>query len=240
MRQLALAFTHRPRLDQAAFLPAASNAAALAFLAADPAAWPHRLWLWGPAGCGKTHLLHLWTGRRSPDAALLEAAAIPRLAIDGALPAASLAIDGADAIGDEHALLHILNIAAERHVPLVLASRISPARIEATLPDLASRLRATLAVEIGPPEDELLDALLGRLLADRQLAVHPAVGRYLRTHLPREPDILRRAVERLDAASLEGRRPITIGLAQALIAELDRSDTEPSSKPVSAITGDLV
>ena len=221
MRQLALPFIHRAPLCVTDILAAPSNEAARSFLAADPDDWPQRrLFLWGPPGCGKTHLLHRWAARA--DAALVEAATISRIAADGVLPAANgLAIDDADQVHDETAFLHVLNVAAEHGAPLVLAARTSPHRWQTGLPDLASRLRAILTVAITPPEDDLLDALLTRLLADRQLAAPPAIIRYLRQRLPREPDALARIAARLDAASLEGRRPITVALASTLLDETE-------------------
>ncbi len=54
-------------------------------------------------------------------------------------------------------------------MPVLLAARAPPARWQFGLADLASRLRAITAVEIGPPEDTLLRILLARLLAERQL-----------------------------------------------------------------------
>jgi chromosomal replication initiation ATPase DnaA len=236
-RQLALPFLHRIHPPADDLLAAPSNEAARHILQTVPAQWPnHRLALWGPPGCGKSHLLHLWVARQS-DAALLAAAAISRLAQDGNLPAAALAIDDIDTASDEPALLHLLNIAAERQIPLVLATRISPARLAVALPDLASRLRATLAIPIEPPDDDLLDALLARHLARRQLAVGPEVIRFLRLRLPREADALRRAAARLDAASLERARPITVALAASLLPELARMGDpvdEPSHQAVSS------
>ncbi|MDA8249733.1 MAG: chromosomal replication initiator DnaA, partial [Rhodospirillales bacterium] len=162
-RQLALPFSHAP-LYAVDFLQMPSNAAALAWLA-RPADWPQRrLALWGEGGCGKTHLLHLWAGREA--AALLAGPALPRRE---AAPAQPLAIDDADA-APERALLHLLNAAAESGLAVLLAGRTPPARWPVALPDLASRLRATAAVEIRPAEDELLRALLARLLAERQIA----------------------------------------------------------------------
>ena len=61
--QLPLPFRHRPDYASADFLRAASNDAAMAWLDRT-AEWPdHRLALWGEAGCGKTHLLHIWARR---------------------------------------------------------------------------------------------------------------------------------------------------------------------------------
>ena len=230
-RQLALPFLHRVHPPAEDLLAAPSNEAARQILLTDPESWPnHRLALWGPPGCGKSHLLHLWVARRR-DAALLAAAAIPTLAQDGNLPAGALAIDDADTATDEAAFLHLLNIAAERRIPIVLATRTSPARLPIALPDLASRLRATLAIPIEPPEEDLLDALLARHLARRQLAVAPEVIRFLRLRLPREADALVRAAARLDAASLERARPITVALAASLLPELARPDDAPTDEP---------
>jgi hypothetical protein len=46
---------------------------------------------------------------------------------------------------------------------------VAPARWPVGLPDLASRLRATVAVGIGAPSDGLLEALLAKHLNDRLL-----------------------------------------------------------------------
>jgi chromosomal replication initiation ATPase DnaA len=88
------------------------------------------------------------------------------------------------------------------------------------VPDLASRLRAITAVEIGLPEDELLRALLGRLLAERQLRLPEAVREWLVQRLPRSAAALREAVARLDAVALEQHRNITVPFAAAVLAEL--------------------
>ena len=208
-------------------MPAPANESALAYLAGEQ--WPqHRLALHGPAGSGKTHLLHLWLRRQigsGRDVALLEASAVRTLPPDATLPAAgALAIDDADMIcagggGAEEPLLHLLNRAAEARIPVLLASRTPPARWDVALPDLASRLRATLAVAIGDPDDALLDALFGRLLADRQLAAGEGVARFLRARLPRDAASLRAAVAALDRMALERGRPVSLAMAQALLAE---------------------
>ena len=226
MRQLALPFLHRSSFAAADFMPAPANEAALAYLASDD--WPlGRLALHGPAGTGKTHLLHLWLARgiaAGRDAALLEASAVRTLPPDAPLPATgALAVDDADTIvtqggGAEEPLLHLLNRAAEAGIPLLLASRTAPARWNVALPDLASRLRATPAVAIGDPDDALLDALFGRLLADRQLAAGEGVARFLRARLPRDAASLRAAVAALDRMALERGRPVSLAIAQAFLA----------------------
>ena len=212
-RQLALDFPHEPRFAGAAFLPAASNAAARAWLA-RPAEWPQgRLALWGEAGCGKTHLLHIWAARRG--AARL---AGPGLRFAG-FPRSPLAIDDAD-LAPEHDLLHLLNAAAEAGQTMLLAARTPPSRWPVRLPDLASRLRAITAVEIRPAEEALLRTLLARLLADRQCAVPEAVQDWLLLRLPRTEAAMREAAARLDRAALAAGRPVSRALAAAILGEI--------------------
>jgi chromosomal replication initiation ATPase DnaA len=216
--QLPLPFLHQPAFAAVDFLEAPSNAAALSWLART-GDWPGgRLAIWGAAGCGKTHLLHVWA--RGNGARLVTGPALTELP-----PPSSLAIDDADAIGDAALLLHTLNAAAEARCPVLLAARPPPARWTTRLPDLASRLRAITAVEIGAAEDSLLRLLLARLLAERQVSVTRGVQDWLLLRLPRSATALREAVARLDRASLAARSPVTPALARLVLDDLLRDET---------------
>lgn len=233
--QLALPLFRGPRLAANDFRAAPSNAEAWAWLGRT-ADWPGgRLALWGEAGRGKTHLLHIWTERAG--AALLSAAGLAGLP---ELPPAGIAIDDADAAEDEAALLHLLNAAAEARQPVLLAARTPPARWAVGLPDLASRLRAITAVEIGPPEDPLLRALLARLLADRQLRVPQPVQEWLVRRLPRSAAALRDAVEQLDAGSLEHHRSITVPFAATALAGILAPDEISGSSSLPSQNGEAL
>jgi chromosomal replication initiation ATPase DnaA len=233
--QLPLPLPRAARPATADFVRAPSNDAALTWLdrVAD---WPQgRLALWGEAGSGKTHLLHRWVA--TTGAHYLTGPALPHLDELPDLPtAAGLAIDDAEAMADEATLLHLLNAAAEARLPVLLAARAPPARWPVRLRDLASRLRAMTAVEILPPDDALLHALLARLFADRQQRVPLPTQEWLLTHLPRTPAALREAVERLDRAALGRPGGITRPLARDALADLigadrDAADPEAAGDP---------
>jgi DnaA regulatory inactivator Hda len=228
--QLPLPFVPSPRFAAEDFCAAPSNEAARAWLDRT-ADWPgHRLLLWGAAGCGKTHLLHIWAARLGAD--LLAGPSLHGLLELGS--GRGIAIDAADTTGDETALFHLLNAAGEAGRPALLAGRTPPSRWTIGLPDLASRLRAITAVEIGPPEDELLRALLARLLADRQLRIDKAVQNWLLHRLPRTAAALREAVARLDAAALEAQRDITVPLAREVLGELVATPPDEISETAGA------
>jgi chromosomal replication initiation ATPase DnaA len=223
--QFTLSIFRGPRFAAADFRPAPSNADACAWLRRT-AEWPnHRLALWGEAGRGKTHLLHIWTQRTGAE--LRAGAGLTGLPD---IPAAGMALDEADAVADERALLHLLNAAGEAGLPILLAARAPPARWAAHLPDLASRLRAMTAVEIGPPEDTLLRTLLARLLADRQLRLPEPVQDWLVRRLPRSAAALLDAVGRLDAAALDQHRNITVPFATRVLADMLATDEISASE----------
>lgn len=226
-RQLVLPFVAAPEYAAADFLEAPANAEARAWLARS-AAWPAgRLALWGEAGVGKSHLLQLWAGR------------VGALILTGASddapsspPICPIALDDADLFGPEPALLHLLNSAAEAHVPLLMAARAPPARWAARLPDLTSRLAAVAAVEVGALDEARLGVLFARLLSARQLVLSPPLVSFLLARLPRHPSALAEAAARLDRTGLALGRPMTRGLALAALGKL--IDSEPDADGADA------
>lgn len=216
-----------PALDargRADFLEAQGNREALGWIDRWPD-WPApAAALWGPAGCGKTHLVLIWATRA--EAALLDVAALARATVadlDAAIPpSGAVAVDDADRIcgeaASEQALFHLYNLLAARRGTLLVAGGEPPARWPIRLPDLASRLRAAPAIRIEPPDDALLAAILVKLFADRQVTVGEGVVQYLARHMERTPAAARRIVAELDRRALAAKRPITVPLAVELLA----------------------
>ena len=202
--------------------------------------WPdRRLALWGPAGCGKTHLLRVWAHQAG---AMLLAG--PDIRAPADLPeSGAVAIDNADKVTPDEVFLHVLNTARDRELAVLMAARAPPARWPASLPDLTSRLRAVTAVAIEPPDDELLRALLVRLLADRQMIVPQVLQDRLLRHLPRAPAALREAVADLDRISLGDGKPVTQSLVSRLLLKgaacQDREDSNTDRVGTSENLGHL-
>lgn len=225
--QLPLELGHRPSLDGEDFLVASSNEAAVAWLDRWPA-WPApALAIYGPPGCGKTHLAHVWQARSGAvfvDPQRLAEAEPPQLL--GAARACVLDGVGRDRLGalDERRLLHLYNLLAERGGHLLLCAEEAPARWPITLADLRSRLSAIPAVRVDPPDDALIGALLVKLFNDRQLAVGSDVIGYLCTHMERSFDAARSMVAAIDRAALAARRRVTVPLVRELLAADTPSD----------------
>jgi chromosomal replication initiation ATPase DnaA len=227
--QLPLPFEHQPSYEPSDFIAASSNRDALTWLDAP---WPdQRLALFGPPGCGKSHMLRIWQQRTG--AVLLTGPTLTNL--DQIPLVGALALDEADALADETLLFHLLNTARDRGLRLLLTGRPPPARWPVRLPDLSSRLRAITAVEIAPPDDELLAALLKRLVADRQLAMSQPAQDWVLHHLPRSPGALREAVALLDRESLVSGVAITRTLAVKVLNQGDCAIPETDGESISQL-----
>lgn len=219
MAQLALDLQFRPALGRGDFVVSDSNRDAVAWLDRWPD-WPGRvLAIHGPAGCGKTHLAHVWQTRSGArfvteiDAAQLEAggAVILDEPAVGA-PATDPAQDS------QTALFHFLNRLRELQGSLLILHREAPARWPVQLPDLASRLAAIPAIAVAEPDDTLLAAVLSKHFADRQLAVGDEVVAFLVLHIERDFAAAAAAVAAIDQAALSSRRRITLPLVRQVIA----------------------
>lgn len=212
-RQFALPLALPVSVSRADLIEDGSNAEALAWLD-RPGDWPlGRLALFGPEGVGKTHMARAFAagaGWRWLEGPALRG--LPEPAAGGTV------LDDADTAAEERALLHLVNLCAERGEGLLLVGRDPPARWPVALPDLASRLKATAAVGVGRPGDALLGALFAKLFADRQIRVAPELRAWLLARLPREAAALAEAVARLDRAALAVGAPVSRGLARRALA----------------------
>jgi len=226
--QLTFALPRRIGFSRSDFLISESNVAAIGWVDRWPD-WPSRaLALYGPAGCGKTHLVNLWAARVSGivvSGETLNEELVGSLVSEGRH---RIAIDDADR-APEPELLHLYNFCLEARGDVLLAARQPPASWIITLPDLDSRLRTVLAAGIGLPDDALLGAVLVKHFADRQLRVGPEVIAYLLTHMERSFAAAADIVARLDLVSLRDRRAITIPLTRQLVSEAGVQRSSPAS-----------
>ncbi|MEJ0077265.1 MAG: chromosomal replication initiator DnaA [Alphaproteobacteria bacterium] len=216
-RQLALALPHAENFSREDFLTGASNAAALSLVERWPD-WPDRaLAIVGPEGAGKSHLASIWadiTGARRVSARVLDEINLPAALATGAL----VIEDAAEGL-DERALFHLLNLMRQQDAFVLMTATALPATWRFELADLVSRLRAIPTVELRPPDDALLRAVMVKLFADRQLTVDETLIAYLSTRIERSFGAARAAVQDLDREALRQKRPVTRALAAELLGQ---------------------
>lgn len=223
-KQLAFDLPLDPRYGREDFFVSASNETAYTLIESWPD-WPDTvLRLEGPRGSGKSHLASIWATRAhawTVDAFEVSAARVPHLISGGAL-----VIEDADRPGrDEAALFHLLNLARERRVwVLITATRVVDAW-GLTVPDLLSRLRLSPLATLEEADEALLRAVLVKLFVDRQLIVDTGVIATLVSRMERSLASAAATVAALDREALSRGRRITRSLAAAVVgAEAEGPD----------------
>ena len=202
--------------------PNAEVVAALRAVADD--AGPPLLFVYGPAGSGKSHLLQALVRAAAPargcaylPLAQFDAADIGE-ALQGFDQADLACLDDVDAVagdaGGAVALLRLLDALRAHGGRCVIAASAPPERLGAALPDLRTRLTAAATYGLKP----LTDADRERLLLDRArargLELPQDAARALLARLPRDAGSLVDAMDRLDRALLSAQRRLTLSFVQ--------------------------
>lgn len=215
-RQLTFDLPHRPALGAEDFLVADCNQDAVAWLDRWPD-WPAcALVLYGPPGCGKSHLAQVFAARSG--AAILAASALGREDIlNLAKPGVALVLEDADTSADERALLHLYNSLVQTGGSLLLTARRPPAQWPVALPDLASRLKAMPTAAIGAPDDSLMAAILVKLFSDRQIRIGMDAVEYLLRRMERSFAAAQDIAAKADAQALAEGRAVTVSLLRGLL-----------------------
>ncbi len=183
--------------------------------------------VYGAAGIGLTHLLQACCQSlqlQGQAAAYLPMKQNLSLAIvEGMETLALVAVDDVDQIaGDrdwEEAIFHCYNRCKIKATPFLLASHTPPQQIAWSLPDLASRINASILIPVQPLADEAKIAALQHRAKLRGLDLPLEVGNYLLNHLPRDTKALFQVLETLDQAAYIAQRRLTIPFVKEVLVK---------------------
>ncbi len=186
------------------------------------------LWLHGPAGSGKSHLLQSACARASEHG--LTAAWLPLGAARAHDPALLggferldlVALDDIDAVagiaGWERALFTFYNEFMERQGRLIIAADSAPVAVPFDLPDLASRFAAAEVHRLLPLEESDQAEALRRRAGHRGLELPEETLTFLTRRAPRDFAALCRLLDELDLESLAAQRRLTVPFVRDWLA----------------------
>jgi DnaA family protein len=214
---LALRFPADQRLDT--FVGAPDGAIATLRSAAAGAS-PDWVYLSGPPGAGKTHLLlgacsAALDARRRP-AYLSLAGLSGRVgeAVQSLEGMDLVALDDIDAVAgdraDEVALFDFHNRARASGAHVVYAASARPDALGLTLPDLRSRLGQCIGVALQPPAEAGRREVLRQRAHRRGLAIDDAAIDWLMRRVDRDLGSLTQLFDRLDREALAAQRRLTV------------------------------
>ncbi|MDZ7627554.1 MAG: hypothetical protein U5J99_03990 [Parvularculaceae bacterium] len=200
-----------PRRSRSDFVVTASNAYALSTLSQWLCSDHPLLAVVGPAASGKTHVLAI-------------------IAEEKGASAGSSRVEIHDNIDKNYTALEILSRierARERGQRLAIAGRGAPLEWARGLRDLETRLSTAARIDLSEPDDTLIEAIVLKLLRDRQLRAGRGLAAYAAARLPRTFAAAQAFVDALDAQSLAEGAPAGLRIAKNVIANL--SEEPPAS-----------
>jgi DnaA family protein len=197
------------------------------------------LFVAGPAGMGKTHLLqaachHAAGNRRAstylPMQQLLE---LTPAVLEGLEQLDLVCLDDAQLLAGneawEHGLFDLFNRLREAGGTLVVAAEQRPDLSGFGLPDLVSRLGWGVTYVLRALDDADMLAALTCRAAGRGLELPEETASFLLKRIPRDPSNVFNLLDRLDEASMVERRRLTIPFVKSVLANLPAGS--PASDP---------
>jgi DnaA-homolog protein len=236
MKQIPLAIgpVAEPTFDN--FLTGPNAAACVqlqALLASAPLAAPAPVYLWGPAGAGKTHLLRALNQR-------LQAGGQAVGWFDADTPQPwhwspdwrAVVIDRCDTLDEDaqRAAFALFVEAAAQGTQVAAAGRLPPVDLPLR-DDLKSRLAWGHVLALQPLGDAETRAVLRRQADHRGLLLPDEVLDYLLTRVERDLSSLMRLLDALDHYALAQGRHITVPLVRTLLADTDFAPRPDETTP---------
>lgn len=185
------------------------------------------VYLWGPAGSGRTHLLQALCHqavRRGATPAYLPLRDLVSLSpamLDGLEELAVIGIDDVQAIAGrpewEEALFHLYNRVRDAGHRLVVSGDAAPHGLGLALPDLVTRLGWGPVFRLAALDDAGKRRALQLRARGRGMELPDEVADYLLRRSPRDMASLFALLDELDRASLAAQRKLTIPFVRQLV-----------------------
>lgn len=179
-----------------------------------------RIYLYGPTGVGKSHLLqaacHAATAAnlRCTYLSLQQVLDFDPSVLQGLENLSLVALDDLTAIAQnplwEEALFHFYNRLLTSNTRVLMAAPRPPAEIGYVLPDLISRLQAMLVLAVPATTDTEKLAALQMHAKARGLLLSEEVGQFLLNRVERNMRVLCDLLDQIDSATLAAQRKLTI------------------------------
>lgn len=230
-KQLALQLLTGPQFYFGSFFQTERNSSVVAKLRAfltDPKKWSQCLYLSGPRGVGKSHLLQASCHeiRSRGGSAIYLPMELLLKQEEGVFQNLSqydlVAIDDFQLIQKnkawEEGVFHLFNQLADSHQLLMVSADQPLSLLEVGLADLRSRLASGLVCHLEALRESEIRSILIAQAEGRGLSLPLAVVEYLFHHFPRDLCSLLNVLNVLDQASWEQKRNITIPLINQLKA----------------------
>ena len=217
MAQLTFKFPFKTKYYEQDFYVSSNNFSVYRLIEDWPK-WPDK-WvnIYGPQGCGKTHLSNILK-KKTETILILDAKKIDNKTILELQKIEFLIIDNFDQnIIDEKVLYSLLNHLKQLNSYIVINSHLPIKDMKFQLADLSSRANSFVDLGIKLPTDDLLRVIISKYFSDKQIDISPKISEYIIKNIDRSYEKVFKFIKEIDELSLSSGKSININLIKKVL-----------------------
>lgn len=232
LNQLPLEFSVHNYMGREDFMVSKCNEKAFLMLDAWPNWVANGLYIYGPKGCGKSHLAHLFADKiktytqgkqyvKIIQAQDINIRNVKRIASENMF----IAVENVCPHHNDEALFHLFNIFNEEGRYMLWTSEKPANQWHFSLPDLQTRLNMLPSVAIEEPDDVMLQMLIVKLFNDRQIIIGSDILSYIINNTRRSFAYIRSLVKEIDEISLAYQSAVNYNIVKMAIEHISEKDS---------------
>ena len=218
MSQLVFKFPFKTKYYEQDYYVSSNNFAAYRLIESWPN-WPDK-WvnIYGPKGCGKTHLSNILKKKMSL-VEIFDAKKIDEEKISKFEKLDCLIIDNYENNIDENFFYSILNHLKQLDTYVVVNSLLPIKNTKLELKDLQSRAESFVSLGIELPTDDLLRVIISKSFSDKQIDISPKISEYIIKNIERSYEKVFKFIKEIDDLSLSSGKSININLIKKVLTD---------------------
>ena len=216
MSQLVFKFPFKAKYYEQDYYVSSNNFSAYRLIESWPN-WPDK-WvnIFGPKGCGKTHLSNILK-KKINSVEILDAKNIDNDTISKFGKLDCLIIDNYEKNIHEKFFYSILNQSRQSDNYVVINSILPIKDIRFELKDLQSRAESFMNLGIELPTDDLLRVIISKSFSDKQIEITPKISEYIIKNIERSYEKVFKFIKEIDDLSLSSGKSININLIKKVL-----------------------
>ena len=216
MSQLVFKFPFKMKYYEQDYYVSSNNFSAYRLIESWPN-WPDK-WvnIYGPKGCGKTHLSNILKKKISI-IEIFDAKKIDEEKIFKFEKLDCLIIDNYENNIDENFFYSILNHFKQLDTYVVVNSFLPIKNMKIELKDLKSRAESFVSLGIELPTDDLLRVIISKYFSDKQIDISPKISEYIIKNIERSYEKVFKFIKEIDDLSLSSGKSININLIKKVL-----------------------
>ena len=215
LNQLIMDFGYRKNYDENDFFVSKSNYYAFNIIKKWPN-WEKRIInIYGEKFSGKTHLANILRIKSKPLYINAEKFS-EKVLVDSKLYE-TIIIDDFDNNIEEKFFYSLFNLVDQDNKYLLINSKDSINSAKFLLPDMSSRAKLCLSVEIEKPDDELIFAIILKNFSDRQINLDKKIIEFIIKRINRSYSKIYEFIYKVDQFSLKKKKPININTIKEIL-----------------------